>query len=62
MLDIKNAYQDAQQKCVGYITTLSACKAGSLQGGKCRVEEANVVNCVNAITQDTKAKWKSEGV
>lgn len=58
MIDMQTAYQDAQEKCAGYITTLSACKFSAQQGGKCRVEEANVANCVDAVTLDTKTKWK----
>ena len=49
------AYEEAEQKCKGYIQKLSSCMQN--RKSRCRNEHTNVDGCVNAIVASKIEKW-----
>lgn len=49
------AYEDAEEKCKGYIQQLSSCMQS--KRSRCRNEHTNVDGCVNAIVTSKIEKW-----
>ena len=49
------AYEDAEEKCKGYIQQLSSCMQS--KRSRCRNEHTNVDGCVNAIVTSKVEKW-----
>lgn len=49
------AYEEAEQKCKGYIQKLSSCM--QVRHSRCRNEHTNVDGCVNAIVTSKIEKW-----